>query len=179
MKRKFIDKEDWSRVLEKRFKYTYINNEEFNGHVSIVYIDKVKEPLTAHINGKDVCLADEGYIWLQHVPSNKNFAVTTMYDSNKEIVQWYFDVTKLNGVSEKGRVFFDDLYLDVVVLPSSEIILLDEDELEEALDTNIITKKDYSLAYNEANVIMNGIASDVQALQWFSNKYLKYMEQIL
>jgi len=144
-----------------------------------VYIEKVKEPLIAYMNGNDVCLADEGYIWLQHVPSNSNFAVTTMYNRNKEIVQWYFDVTKLNGVSEKGRVFFDDLYLDVVVLPSSEILLLDEDELEEALEANIITKKDYSLAYNEATAIINGMAADVQALRRFSNKYLKYMEEIL
>jgi predicted RNA-binding protein associated with RNAse of E/G family len=178
MKRKFIDKEEWSRVLEKRFKYIYINNEEFNGYVSIVYIDKVKEPLSVTMKGKEFCLAEEGYIWLQHVPLNSNFAVTTMYNSNKEIVQWYFDVTKGNGVNESGRVFFDDLYLDVVVIPSSEVILFDEDELEEALEANIITKEDYDLAYKEANMIMNGIATDVQALMNFSNKYLEYIEQI-
>lgn len=178
MKRKFIDKEEWARVLEKRFKYSYISNEDFNGYVSIVYIDKVKESLSVNMNGKDFCLADEGYIWLQHVPLNSNYAVTTMYNSNKEIVQWYFDVTKGNGVSEDGRVFFDDLYLDVVVIPSSEVILFDEDELEEALEVNIITKEDYDLAYDEANMIMNGIAKDVQALMNFSNKYLEYMEQI-
>jgi predicted RNA-binding protein associated with RNAse of E/G family len=179
MKRKYIDKEDWPRILEKRFKYTYINNEEFNGYVSIVYIDKVKEPLNVNMNGKEFCLADEGYIWLQHVPLNSNYAVTTMYNSNKEVVQWYFDVTKGNGVSENGRVFFDDLYLDVVVTPASEVILFDEDELEEALESNIITKEDYDLAYNEANVIMTGIATDVQALLSFSNKYLEYMEEIM
>jgi predicted RNA-binding protein associated with RNAse of E/G family len=143
-----------------------------------VYIDKVKEPLSVNMNGKEFCLADEGYIWLQHVPLNSNYAVTTMYNSNKEVVQWYFDVTKGNGISENGRVFFDDLYLDVVVTPSSEIVLFDEDELEEALEVNIITKEDYDLAYNEAKVIMNGIATDVQALMYFSNKYLEHMEQI-
>lgn len=178
MKRKFIDKEDWPRVTEKRFKCTYINNEEFNGYVSTVYIDKVKEPLNVSTNGKGFCLADEGYIWLQHVPVDKNYALTTMYNSNKEIVQWYFDITKENGVNEEGRVFFDDLYLDVVVIPSSEIILFDEDELEEALENNAIEKTDYDLAYKEANEIMNGIATDVQVLLDFSNKYLKYMEQI-
>ena len=40
MKRKYIDKEDWPRVLEKRFKYTYINNEEFNGANIVNMMDR-------------------------------------------------------------------------------------------------------------------------------------------
>lgn len=72
-----------------------------------------------------------------------------MYNQNKEIIEWYFDISKEIG-SENGVSYEDDLYLDVVVNPDGEIILLDEDELKEALDRLEISKEDYDMAYNEA-----------------------------
>lgn len=36
--------------------------------------------------------------------------------------------------------YFDDLYLDVVLLPSGDMYLLDEDELEEAYANGNISK---------------------------------------
>lgn len=73
--------------------------------------------------------------------------------------------------------FFDDLYLDVVVLPTSEIILLDELELEEALKVKDITQSEYDLAYKMANDIINGIGKNVVALHNFTSKYLEYMQK--
>ena len=72
-----------------------------------------------------------------------------MYNQNKEIIEWYFDISKEIG-SENGVSYEDDLYLDVVVNPDGEIILLDEGELKEALDRLEISKEDYDMAYNEA-----------------------------
>jgi len=173
MKRKFIDKEDWPRVTEKRFKCTYINNEEFNGYVSTVYIDKVKEPLNVSTNGKEFCLADEGYIWLQHVPLKRNYALTTMYNSNKEIVQWYFDICKPYEISESGVPFFQDLYLDVVVLPSGKVILLDQHELSHALKSGAISEKEYSDANKQATLLIEDIKNGTNDLLQFSKEYFK------
>lgn len=178
MKRKYLDRSDWSRILKKSFKLAYVCNEELQGYVSAVYVNKVKAPLIKNMLGEDYNIVDDGYIWLQCTPIAGNHSMTVMYDKNKEIVQWYFDITKQNSVDEEGRTFFDDLYLDVVVLPSSEVILLDEDELQEALDTNDITKEDYELAYREANMLMDGIASDIEKLIEFSNRYLHYINSI-
>lgn len=173
MKRKHSNRADWQRLIKKKFTLEYIRNDEFDGYVSIIEIEKVREPLVKYMCGKEICVVDDGYIWLQHVPINAHYALTTMYNTKKEIVQWYFDITKQNGIDEKGIPYFDDLYLDVVVLPSSEIILLDEDELEGALDKKDITIKDYELAYREAKIIMEGIAVDGERLKNFCDRYLE------
>lgn len=175
MKRKHSDRADWFRLIKKEFTLNYIKNEEFDGYVSIIEIEKVREPLIKKMLGREVCVVDDGYIWLQHVPVDKHCALTTMYNSNMEIVEWYFDITKQNGVDENGIPYFDDLYLDVVVLPTSDILLLDEDELKAALDKKDITSEDYELAYKEAEILMNGLAGSEGKLIEFSNKYLEIM----
>jgi len=98
-----------------------------------------------------------------------------MFNNNKEIVQWYFDITKQHGVDNRGIPFFDDLYLDVIVLPSSEILLLDEDELKEALDKEELIKDEYYLAYREAKILTGGIALNVKDLNKLSYQYLEYI----
>ena len=71
----------------------------------------------------------------------------------------------------------DDLYLDVVVNPEGEIILLDEDELKEALDRLEISKEDYNMAYNEDNMLMNKLKGNKCELEAFTNKYLNEMRE--
>jgi uncharacterized protein len=42
--------------------------------------------------------------------------------------------------------FMDDLFLDIIVLPTGEIIEKDKDELEDALENQLITQEQYELA---------------------------------
>jgi predicted RNA-binding protein associated with RNAse of E/G family len=173
MKRKFIDRSSWSRVDKSTSKTIYIENDEFKGYVYYILCEKVNSCLDVEMQGKKVHLVDDGYKWLQILPLDKRYSITTMIDDKDEIVQWYFDITKKNGIDEEGKIYYDDMYLDVVVLPSSEIILLDEDELEEALENNLISKADYDLAYSDAKEIMNGLARDVEKLKIFTTKFLQ------
>ncbi|WBW95574.1 DUF402 domain-containing protein [Oceanirhabdus sp. W0125-5] len=175
MKRKYADRRNWTRVIEKRFNLIYIENIELNGYLSITYIDKVKEPLIVGVQEKELCLADEGYIWTQYFPKDKNYAVTMMFNEKHELIQMYFDICTGNKLSESGILYYDDLYLDVVLLSSGEILLFDEDELEEALEKNDITKEQYDLAYLEANNIMEYAKKNKKELIGISDKYLKYM----
>lgn len=101
-------------------------------------IDKVTGPLFVHYNDKSVCIADDGYTWLQQFPINRRHAVTTMFDSQGKIVPWYIDICKEIGV-ENNIAWMDDLFLDIVILPSGEVIQIDADELEEALVKGVIT----------------------------------------
>lgn len=173
IKRKYANRPNWTRVLQKRFSTTYIKNIDFDGHVSMICIEKVKQPLIKNMLGKDYCLVDDGYIWLEILPTDGNYSLTAMYNNNMEIVQWYFDITKQKGVTEDGIPFFDDLFLDVVVLPNSKILLLDEDELKDALDKGEITEQEYNMAYQEAKEIIANIAIDINTLSDFTNRYLK------
>lgn len=163
--------------MERRFKLSYVENDDFAGYISALYMDIIREPLVKEVAGQSLCILDNRYIWLQHLPNNENYSLTTMYDSSGNVVQWYFDITRQNSVDKNGMPFFDDLYLDVVVLPTSEIILLDELELEEALKVKDITQSEYDLAYKMANDIINGIGKNVVTLRNFTSKYLEYMQK--
>lgn len=175
IKRKYLDRSNWKRVIEKSFKSKFINSEEFSGNISLISIEKVSTPLVKSMLGKDYCLANEGFTWLEQLPKDKNYCITTMFDDKGEIVQWYFDVIKAQGVTNRGVAYFDDLFLDVVVLPHGEIILLDEDELQEALTKNEITQMEYDMAYEEANRIMETLASDIDTLANSSKHHLKVL----
>ena len=54
----------------------------------------------------------------------------------------------------------DDLFLDIVKLPSGEIFLLDEDELELAYKNRMISESMYDLAWNESKEIMKQLQND-------------------
>lgn len=175
MKRTYADRPNWTRVLNKRFKLEYIENKEYTGFVSIICIDNVKEPLLIDVAGNKLCLVDKGYVWTQHFPKGSNYALTTMFDKKQEVVEWYFDICKGNKISNQGIPYYDDLYLDVVVLPSGEILLLDEDELTDALKSNEISKEEYDLAYNEAEKLINDIKNDKNSLLKKTKVYLDNM----
>lgn len=179
MKKKLVDSSDWQRLIRKRYKQTYVNNEEYSGYISILYIDKVKEPLIILMEDMQLCLAKDGYKWVKFVPDNSNYAVITMYDSNDTLIQWYFDIIDKSGIDEDGKLFFDDLYLDVAVLPQKGMFLLDEDELEEALNEDIITMEQYKLAYKSVKALMSEIENNNNNIINDSKKYLEYMENLL
>jgi len=175
LKRTFAHRPNWTRLIEKRFKLKYIEEKEFKGYVSIVFIDKVREPLVIEVAGENLCLANDGFIWMQHFPNGCNYALTTMFNEKHEVVQWYFDICNGNKVNSEGIPYYDDLYLDVVLLPKGEILLLDEDELEQALKDKDITKAQYEAAYAEAKKLIHTIQSDKDSLPLNSKGYLQQM----
>jgi len=146
MKRKFANRLDWLRILEKEYKQTYLNNNSYRGHVTYLNLRKVKEPIFVTYNSEDLCIVDDGYVWMMHFPEGVDYSVTTTFDRNGEVVQWYFDIIKSQGLTDEGIPFIDDLYLDLVFLPDGAMYALDEDELEEALKANEITKQEYDTA---------------------------------
>ncbi|MFF2755134.1 DUF402 domain-containing protein [Psychrobacillus sp. NPDC058041] len=132
LKRRYGDRTDWKRIIKREYVQTYVEKEEFIGTISLLKLTQVTEPLFVQYGEKRLCIVDDGYTWMQHFPTDKNYSLTTMFDENGEIVQWYIDICYQIGI-EKDVPWWDDLFLDVVVLPSGEIIVLDEDELEDAL----------------------------------------------
>ena len=65
------------------------------------------------------------------------------------------------------------MYLDVVVTPIGEVILLDEDELKEAFDKKEMTKDEYDEAYKIANELMKKLNGNKDKLKEFTDGYLK------
>ncbi|WP_373897270.1 DUF402 domain-containing protein [Haloimpatiens sp. FM7315] len=178
MKRKFADKENWNRVSKKRFKLSYVNSEDFKGYISAIYIDEVTLPLVKNVLGQNLKIADKNYIWIQQFPEGKNFALTTMIDEKMQIVQWYFDICKGNKVNKKGIPYFDDLYLDIVVLPNKKLIVLDEDELEEAFLKKDISLMEYNMAKDETKRLVEELKGGKNSLINSIEKYIKYINEV-
>jgi uncharacterized protein len=157
IKRRYGDRKEWKRVLQRRFAQSFLNTKDFKGYITLLHTLKVSEPLHTRYGEKDVCIVDNGYMWLQEFPCDKHHCVTSMFDRNGNVVQWYIDICLHNG-AENDIPFWEDLFLDIVVLPTGELILKDEDELEEAFSRGIIDKFQYKLALNEVETLKSLIS---------------------
>jgi uncharacterized protein len=154
VKRKYADRANWRRILDKQFSVSHVQTVLFTGYVTCFKIGKVAEPLWRRYKHHEFCIANDGYTWIQHFPEQSHYVVTSMYDEHGKIIQWYIDVCKTQGLTEGGVPWFDDLYLDIVILPSGELILKDEEELNEALRYGQIHKNDFDLAWKTANEVI-------------------------
>lgn len=159
LERKYGDRSNWKRVIEREYTQSFLDTAKFKGYVTLLKVNRVSEPLFVQYGDKRVCIVDDGYIWLQHFPSEKRFSLTTMFDSKGEIVQWYINICLRNGF-ENDIPWLDDLFLDIVVLPTGEVIQLDGDELEDALKAGIINNALYKMACYEADKIISLIKSN-------------------
>ena len=121
---------------------------------------------------------DDNFKWLKLYPeNNKNIAVSVAIDDKNTIVEWYFDIAKSSGLAKNGIPYIDDLYLDVILYPSGELKLIDQEDLREALLNNKINNSDFNLAYNVANDLMNNVKGKEQELSKFTYKYFNYLYQ--
>lgn len=176
MRQKYADYPNWKIVLEKEYKNKYFNNEDFKGNISLLKAVKVKEKLM--VGDNNLVVLDDGYKWLELYPEdNKNIAVSVCISDKDEILEWYFDIAKDTKLTEKGVPYIDDLYLDVIMSKEGKIKMVDEDELQEALDTNDITKEDYDFAYAVANKLIKKIDGNLDKVVEDTYKYLKMIEE--
>ncbi len=157
MKRKRSDRSNWQRVTRRRFLLQAIEDDAFQGYISLFCIDELREPLWVPYAGQQICIAERGHSWLQLFPQGANHVATVMFDERGEIVQWYVDICKQAYSDEEGIVWYEDLYLDIVFLPGNKIELLDVDELDEALSQGVISTDEYNLAWHEANKLLKEI----------------------
>lgn len=160
MKRLLANRPDWKRILQKRFYCSYFESEEFTGYVTLLCLDKVREPLWTKSSKKKVCIVENNYSWLQYFPKGKHYAVTAQFNEYGQIVQWYIDICLQNGITENNIPWLDDLFLDIVVSPTGEIELLDFDELQNALAVNEISMAEYDLAISESERLLVDISEN-------------------
>ena len=179
MKRKTTDRADWQRVTQRRFTMAALDDAHFTGHITLLCIDAVREPLWVESNGQHVCIADAGHAWLHQLPHNAQHVVTTMFDANGAILQWYIDICGQTGISAQGVPWFDDLYLDVIVSPNGQVGVYDADELEEALAAHIITPAQYESAWQEARRVMAALEQGQYAPVGLSASHYRYLLDLM
>lgn len=174
LKKRFVTNPDNMEIVEKGIlKIKNFDNSDFKGDIALIRFNKMYKPFA--IEGSDLCMVNDNYKWLEFYDYSKKYRLTAMYDEKDEIVEWYFDIARKIS-KENGIPYEDDLYLDVVVMPSGKIILLDEDELKDAYNRLEVNQEDYNMAHKEAKRLMDSLSNNIDELKVFTDKYLDIMK---
>jgi hypothetical protein len=154
VKHKLATLPEWQRVIAKRFAVTSVDEPAFRGYVALLTFDALAEPGWLPYADRRLLIADAGYCWLQYYPRDAHYTLTATFDERDRFVYWYIDIVKAHGLGEDGVPWYDDLYLDIIILSDGAIHVLDADELDEALAERKITREEWQLAWDETNRLL-------------------------
>ena len=168
LKKRYADRHVGNKANKTILKSISVEDDFFKGDIYFYNFIDVKDKILIP-NGK--CIIDNNYKWLEFYDYSSRIKLTAIYDENNEIIEWYFDIAREIG-KDNGIPYEDDMYLDVVVTPSGDVILLDEDELKEALERKEMTKDEYDEAYKIAYDLMEKLKNNKDKLQEYTDKYL-------
>ena len=142
---KDMKRSDWSRVVRKAYIAQDFVHDGIRGQMSLSVLRELTAPLTVRYPFGDVLIADVGYHWLQIALEGQYFWITAMYDREEKLINLYFDITGGNCFSDPENPSFRDMYLDIVAA-GEHLLVLDQEELEEALENGEITQAEYDHA---------------------------------
>lgn len=149
-----------------------VDTDYFNGYVALVKIKGIDEPWIIHDEDYTGCILDENYQWLEIYPDDEKYAISVALDDKSNVVEWYFDMIKDSGV-ENGIPYINDLYLDLVIRANGNQVVLDENELKDALDQKDITEKDFNMAYETLETIKDKYGKNLNDLINLTDKLYK------
>ena len=126
MKKKIIT----NTYLREAEQYTiklFLNEDDY--YISVKKLIHLSEKFIIRDN---VIAMDDGYYIMEIIPKKGDYALRLFIDKNKKIVEYYFDIIKESGMDGEYKVpYFVDLYLDITVLHTGRIDILDEDSIEQ------------------------------------------------
>ena len=149
-----MDRREWYSDSDREYACIYHRDDCFQGGIGLLTFTGLKEPESVDSPEGPLCIAANGYQWLELVPEGGHFALTAMFHDGT-LFEQYTDITLRNEVDENGDAAFYDLLLDVVVLSDGTPRVLDREELDEALSGGIITRDEYDLALQTANQVVD------------------------
>lgn len=153
VKRKRLDRDVWTTIVEKTYRQARIDTDSFRGWTAVLHIVRNEGITDWQIEGRPLPVSRNGMFWLELLPDGENFAVTEMHDRRGNVVFRYCDMIDKTDADPDGVMTFDDLFLDVI---SSEgyapgklppfCKIDDRSELDEALSSGVITQAQYEKA---------------------------------
>lgn len=103
------------------------------------------------VNG--VKVIDNGYRMVYFAFIGENYDILKIYDEDGNFKGLYIDVLAYTK-RYRNTIEMLDLFLDIFVFPNGEAFLLDEDEIEMALNYGLIDKRTFDFAYSMAGEIL-------------------------
>ena len=81
------------------------------------------------------------------------------YNEQREFLFWYCDIIEVLYDKEKDEFTFQDLLVDVKIMPDGMIKVLDAEELAEALERELITTKQACKALRALDIVLKLVYS--------------------
>lgn len=110
-------------------------------------------------------IARPGFKWVTKWEIDKPYILTKFLDANANLVGVYCDISRPVKVIKNGFSFVD-LYLDIWKPAGEMPIVLDENELKEAVELGYITSEEAQIAREIAAKIMTDLVSDADILDF-------------
>lgn len=177
-RRKYAERSRWVRVTKRTFTVKHLNTAAFKGAVTRLELIAVKEPLFKTEFGKRLRIADKGFTWLQHFPEGERYCLTSMFNAKGKVAQWYLDIAYETGRNEEGMPWWDDLYLDIIVVPGKGVKITDQDDLKHAVAKGKVGKKIAKQAREDAERLERLIKKDKFGLLELSKKHFKKFDKL-
>lgn len=151
MRKKYTDETYLRGVTQYNVIKKELKNQ--NAYIVLKKIIEIDEPFV-----KNSTLIDNGYYIMEYTPMDKLYNARVFIDKNLNAVSYYFDISLGNGVND-GRPYYDDLFLDIIygTETNNTVKILDEDELQKALESGQITKQNYDLAHSTCRELVDEI----------------------
>lgn len=127
-------------------------------------------------NAGRVPVAGKGMCWLTLIPDGKKHSITAMFTEDGKVSAWYIDVIDSVIIDEDGVLAFMDLYLDVMLTTSGDLVVDDENELEAAYQSGELTKEQYESALLEGQKIIDKWGRDISETELICKEVLHYVK---
>ena len=177
LKLRSLRRDEWKSILQKSMKSLKVEEEGFCGTIGLLTIEEIEKTLIVSYPKYNVTIADKGYHWLQLAPKNENWWLTVLYDDQDTLIESYFDITKSNDFEYEDNHTYIDMFLDVVFSKEREPVILDEDELKQALDEKLITNQEYEFAFFVAKSIIKGYNKNKAKYYAFIDRFYQKLRE--
>ncbi|WP_297520077.1 DUF402 domain-containing protein [Thermococcus sp.] len=111
------------------------------------------EGMLAPLKVNGVKVIDNGYTMVYFAFVGENYDILKVYDEEGNFRGLYIDVLAYTR-REGNTLEMLDLFLDIFVFPDGDAFLIDEDELEMALNYGLIDRETFDFAYSVAREIL-------------------------
>ena len=175
--RKTMRRDEWRAIEQKDYAQKWISRPGFAGYVALLRIQRARQPL--YVGENRLCVMGPGISWLEIAPQGGYWFATVMFDGQGRLFQYYFDLTDGNRVEADGMVWFDDLFLDIIHTPGACPRMEDLDELEQALQSGLISRDVFDRTLREGRALTRGLLQREEALRRFCEEQKAQLEPLL
>ena len=157
----------------------HMDNELFKGWVSINYLTDGEERFWEYEKSGKVPVCGKGMIWLTLIPDDRKRCIGAYIKPDRRVSVWYVDVIEETGIDEDGVVYYIDKYLDVILTPQGDIVVMDRDELDAAYASGELTDAQYEAALQEGEWILEELAADIEKTEKYCLDILAKAEEMI